>query len=50
MATYIDKTHRVKKIHGRWVPQWKKGFLRCSQYILMTADTDMGHHLMTRFL
>lgn len=27
MATYIDKTHNVKKIHGRWVPQWKTGFL-----------------------
>jgi len=43
MATYIGKTHRVKKIDGYWVPQWKKGFLRWSKYILMTADTAMGH-------
>ena len=24
----IYKTHRIKKIDGWWVPQWKRGFLR----------------------
>ena len=43
MATYIDKTHRVKKIDGYWVPQWKKGFLRWGTYTLMKADTCCGH-------
>ena len=43
MATYIDRTHRAKKIDGYWVPQWKKGFLRWVTYTLMKADTCCGH-------
>ena len=42
MTVYFDKTHRIKKIDGWWVPQWKRGFLRWDLYKLMVADTDMG--------
>jgi hypothetical protein len=42
MTRYIDKTHRIKKIDGWWVPQWKRGFLRWGRYTLMVADTAMG--------
>lgn len=42
MTFYFDKTHRIKKIGGWWVPQWKRGFLRWSRYRLMVADTAMG--------
>ena len=42
MTIYIDKTHRIKKIDGRWVPQWKRGFLRWSRYKLLVADTSFG--------
>lgn len=38
----IYKTHRIKKIDGWWVPQWKRGFLRWGCYQLMVADTAMG--------
>ena len=42
MSVYFDKTHRVKKIDGWWVPQWKRGFLRWDRYKLMVADTSIG--------
>lgn len=34
MATYVDKTHRVKKVGKVWEPQWKVGFLRWKPYEL----------------
>lgn len=42
MTVYFDKTHRIKKIDGWWVPQWKRGFLRWGRYTLMVADTSIG--------
>lgn len=42
MTVYFDKTHRIKKIDGWWVPHWKRGFLRWDRYKLMVADTAMG--------
>ena len=38
----IYKTHRIKKIDGWWVPQWKRGFLRWSRYTLMVAEESFG--------
>ena len=43
MATYIDKTHRVKKTKEGYLPQWKAGFLRWKPYEYWYADTVMGH-------
>ena len=42
MTVYFDKTHRIKKIDGWWVPQWKRGFLRWSRYTLMVAEESFG--------
>lgn len=42
MATYVDKTHRVKKVGKFWEPQWKAGFLRWKPYELHVADTSIG--------
>jgi len=34
MATYVNKTHRVKKVGKFWEPQWKSGFLKWKPYVL----------------